>query len=323
MFKRICIPVADADTTRHVTQWGFEFARKLEATVIVTHVSPAKYLEIRDAPEAGIDPLEPWVKLGAQMDVRTEARWAYGPDTAETICAVARDEHAELIFMPTHAREGINRLLLGSVAERVTRLSMIPVMLVRLNTPAEALSFTRIVVPVDGSDESELALRRASELAQQLEASIQLVHVIEDLPSQYNAFDAALGESTVKEFHAALETRAKTITARAADTCDPAPSEIRIAHTNGDTVARAINRVAEELRGDLIVIGTHGRGGMERLLLGSVAEAVTHHANVPVMLVSQKQRLEQWQPSVLEALAREVTEERERKARNPQAAAHG
>jgi nucleotide-binding universal stress UspA family protein len=318
MFKRICIPVDDGNTSRHVSQWGFEFARKLEATVIVTHVSPGKYLSVGAQSFGDTDLLEGWVKLGAQLDVPTVARHAVGPDTAEAICAVARDEHAELIFMPTHAREGVNRLFLGSVAERVTRLSMIPVMLVRLNTPAEALSFTRIVVPVDGSEESELALRRAGELAQQLEADIQLVHVIEDMPSHYNAFDAALGESTVKEFQAALETRAKAITARAASLCDPAPSKIQISRTGGDTVARAINRVTEELNGDLIVIGTHGRGGMERLLLGSVAEAVTHHANVPVLLVSQKQRLEQWQPSVLEALAKEVTEERARKARAPQ-----
>jgi nucleotide-binding universal stress UspA family protein len=323
MFKRICIPVVDGDTTRHVSQWGFEIAHKLGATVIVTHVTPGKHLELAERVASGTDPLEGWAQLGAQLDVAVVTRAVRGRDTAEAICAVAREERAELIFMPTHAREGVNRLLLGSVAERVTRLSMIPVMLVRLDTPAEALGFEQIVVPVDGSETSELALRRAAELAAQLEASLTLVHVIEDMPSKYAAAGAAFNEHTVQEFQTALETRARAITTRAAASCDPAPSQIRIAHTDGDTVARAINLVTEEVGGDLIVIGTHGRTGMERLLLGSVAEAVAHHANVPVLLVSASQRSERWQPSVLESLAREVTEERARKARSPQAASRG
>lgn len=321
MFKRICIPVADDDTGQHVMQWGFEFARKLGASVVVTHAVQSKLPEVRAEPRdttpslATKSPLEPWVQHGAQMDVPTVALWSYGSDTAEAICAVAKDQSADLIFMPTHAREGMRRVLLGSVAERVTRLSMIPVMLIRIDTPAQGLRFEKIVVPVDGSDTAELALCSASQLAKQLQASLTLVHVIEDLPSQYYAMDATLSDRTVREFEAALEARARGITARAAEACDPAPIESRILHTYGYSVAQTINRVADTIDADLIVLGTHGRTGVKRLLLGSVAESVAHHANVPVLLVSPLQRSELWQPRVLEVLAKEVLKERARKFR--------
>jgi nucleotide-binding universal stress UspA family protein len=313
MFKRICIPVIDNDTSQHVLQWGFEFARKLGATVIVTHTGHAKHLALEASPIPGANPLESWARLGAQLEVVTVTRSVRGPDIAEAICAVAREEHADLIFVPTHAREGVNRLLLGSVAERVTRLSMIPVMLVRFSTPAEGLNFTRIVVPVDGSSTAQLALSCARDLAAQLEAKLTLLHVIEDLPTPYYAMDGALSATTIDEWQRGMEQAGRYITARAADTCAPNTAETRVEH-GGDGVARTINRVTEEIGGDLIVIGTHGRGGMERLLLGSVAESVAHHANVPVLLVSPKQRAEQWQPSVLETLAQEVAEERAKRA---------
>jgi hypothetical protein len=62
------------------------------------------------------------------------------------------------------------------------------------------------------------------------------------------------------------------------------------------------------------VMGTHGRGGFERLLLGSVAETVAHHAKVPVLLISPAQRAEAWKTSVLGEIAEEVAAERARKA---------
>jgi nucleotide-binding universal stress UspA family protein len=315
MFKRICIPVLDGETTRRITKWGFEFAQKIGAAVVVTHVTPAKTLSADGATDAL---LEDWHWFGEQLGVNTELRAASGPNVAEAICAVARETKADLIFMPTRAREGVSRLLLGSVAEAVTRLSMVPVMLVRWRTPAQALEFARVLVPVDGSPESNLALRQAKQVAHTLHAALHVVHVVEDLPTHYVTLGNALDDRTWQAFQDAVNAQAKTVTDDAVRACAPLLVHVHVVHSQGMGVAAAINGVAEETNAQLIVMGTHGRTGVNELLLGSVAQGVAHHANVPVLLVSLKQQPERWQPSVLEVLAQEVTEERARKAKRPQ-----
>jgi nucleotide-binding universal stress UspA family protein len=225
---------------------------------------------------------------------------------------VARDEHADLIFMPTHARQGFDRLLLGSVAERVARLSMIPVMLMRLQANPAPL-FEKIVLPVDGSETSQLAVQQAHDLAKQLGAKITVLHVIERTPSPFYVMDGGLSEPSAACNSSALRRKAEDITARVVQALGDVPVQTRI--VRGDTtVGAAINLETEAVGGDLILMGTHGRGGFERLLLGSVAETVAHHAKVPVLLVSPSQRAEAWKTSVLGEIAEEVASERARKA---------
>ncbi len=321
-FQRLLIPVASDEQAlaQEAIRSGFLLAKKLGAQVIISHVQKASYFGVPDEGQRrdeGLKLLEPWIQVGRELGVSTTIGLAQGPDTAEAICAVAREEQANLIFMPTHAREGLNRMFLGSVSERVLRLSMIPVMLMRLGLAPQDRRFEHIIVPVDGSDSNSVAVRQACELAKELGAQITALHVMDDVLPSVTAFDVAwLGTNADQVgVQRLLEKSAIEVLEKARVAALPFKMESQIVHSDHRSIAEAIQVEVKRLGGDLLGMGTHGLRGMPRLLLGSVAEAVAHHSDVPVMLVSPLQRAELWEPSVLGKLAREIIAERKHKMR--------
>ena len=201
----------------------------------------------------------------------------------------------DLIVMGTHGREGLERLLIGSIAERVTRIAPVPVMVVRPihNSVRYAPRIARILVAVDGSDASHLALLSANRLAHALGATLEIVSIIPDLPYTmgYAYPDGGyLPPFDGDRYASELAAQSQAVIAHALAALEDAPSKAPHVNAasvpaNGQRIAAAILLACENLHADLIVIGTHGRGGVEELLLGSVAQGVSHHANVPVLLI--------------------------------------
>ena len=192
--------------------------------------------------------------------------------------------------MGTQGREGLERLLVGSVAERVARQANQPVMLLRwTGTVPMQSSFDSILVPVDGSDASRAALWTADELAKQLAASLHFLHVLPDIPLPMSA---GLGFGTLtyqpEPWIEAVENEGKAIIKNATELSTQQSVQTTIVPATGARTAQAILKFAKAQHSSLIVIGTHGRRGVDRLLLGSVAEGVMHHADVPVLLVRAK-----------------------------------
>jgi nucleotide-binding universal stress UspA family protein len=308
--KRILIPVAhnEQNAVNKAIESGFVLAQQLKATVILTNVQQGRFLNFPEDPNKseGQHILRPWLELGEQLGVTTELILIEGPDAAEAICTVARDALADLIFMPTHAREGLKKLLLGSVAERVTRLSMIPVMLMRLEGQRYPLRFEHIIVPVDGSEPNALSILQACDLAAVIGARVTLLHIIQDQLSYITAFDNALHNTNGDTIPRLMENEANNILEKARGLALPFKVQTKAVHSDNTAISTAISEETKNLHGDLIVIGTHGLRGVQRLLLSSVAEAVAHHAPVAVMLVSSAQKAELWQTSELGKMAREA-----------------
>lgn len=143
--------------------------------------------------------------------------------------------------------------------------------------------YKRILVPINGSSTSERALQEAIKLAQG-KAQLRLVYVLEEiLPLAAEGFDysnsAALQETARKA--------AEDTLAQAADKVrkSGATAETALIDELGQGVVDAINNEAQKWSAGLIVIGTHGRTGLTRLLLGSVAEGVVREASMPVLLI--------------------------------------
>ncbi|MDO8438431.1 MAG: universal stress protein [Nitrosomonadaceae bacterium] len=142
--------------------------------------------------------------------------------------------------------------------------------------------YQRILIPVDGSPTSDRALQEALRLAQQQNAQLLLLHVIEeirfvDIESSINY--AELLES-MRNSGTKILTQAQTVVQQAGMT-----AEVKLLEAGGERVASVIVAEAERWPADLIVIGTHGRSGFSRLLFGSVAEGVVRTAQVPVLLI--------------------------------------
>lgn len=142
-----------------------------------------------------------------------------------------------------------------------------------------------ILVATDFSEHADHALQYAADLAVALDATIHLVHAIGippmGIPEMGVAYSAVMMESTTKHAQAALDTRAE----RYRDRVSLASVRLEV----GDP-REAIDSVAEQIGADLIVMGTHGRRGLRRVLLGSVAEAVVRSAPCPVLTIRPKRR---------------------------------
>ena len=143
--------------------------------------------------------------------------------------------------------------------------------------------FRRIVVAVDGSNTSNLALREAIELAKDQQSELRIVFVVDvfaltaETPvqlTQYEVAERKAGDLALK--------RAAALARKAGIEAETVLLEVQ---TLRDRIADEISRNAKKWRADLIVIGSHGRRGLSRLFLGSVAESLARIAPVPVLLI--------------------------------------
>ena len=217
--------------------------------------------------------------------VSLEFEVARGSAAAEILARVDATR-PDLLVLGTHGRSGFERLVLGSVTEKVLRKATCPVLSVppRDAVPASTVLFKRILCAIDFSDCSMRALNYAMSLAQQADARLTVVHVIE-LPPEVpdTAGERAFGPPrSLREYVADAETdRRERLTAAI-------PEAVRAYCTVDTTLAtgkpyREILRIADEQQCDLIVIGIHGRGAADLLFFGSTAQHVVRRAACPVL----------------------------------------
>ncbi len=143
--------------------------------------------------------------------------------------------------------------------------------------------YSKILVPVDGSPASKLALSEAIRLAKSLKASIQLVHVVDVWPMLASSAAAA----TYDIVFDMLRSEGASLLSDCATTVRAAGLAVDsiLVESPDVQVGECIVRKASEHQAELIICGTHGRRGVRRLLMGSDAEYIVRHASVPVLLV--------------------------------------
>jgi nucleotide-binding universal stress UspA family protein len=195
----------------------------------------------------------------------------------------ARRNDVDLIVISTHARSGISRLSLGSVTDSLIRHTTIPVLVVKPSTsylnPQVREVFRRILVPLDGSTLAEQILPRVLTLASLEDAEITLLNVL--VPQSYSQKemvdpslpwwdkDVAVVQAYLFRIAGRLRRAGVLVT-----------TDIVIS----DNIAGAIGDFASREKANLIAIATHGRGGLNRMLHGSVADAVMHSAKISMLV---------------------------------------
>jgi nucleotide-binding universal stress UspA family protein len=208
-----------------------------------------------------------------------------GPALAQYV----REMGIDLVVMSTHGRGGIRRAWLGSVADHLMRTLEVPVLLVRPSEsepgPARPAASGRILVPLDGSPLAERALGPAIALARVWDGELALLQVVR--PVMLSA-DPALPLPLPSAFDEDLTTMRRT---GAQDYIDDIVEELHEQGVRATGVAAlgwyAADSILEAGRPErvaAIVIATHGRGGLRRLALGSVADKVIRGADVPVLV---------------------------------------
>jgi len=194
------------------------------------------------------------------------------------ILSFADAQGADLIVLGTHGRRGLRRMLLGSVAEEVVRLAPCPVITVPAHS-RQQLPFRSILVPIDFSDHSGETLALAKHMASRHGAKLTLMHVVEDhLPPSFytgSVFSAQREEAEL------LEKTRRELASFAERTNGPENVELNFVAESGHAADRIIQYAAEQ-EVDVVVLATHGRTGLTRFALGSVAEKVLRNVSCPV-----------------------------------------
>jgi len=198
----------------------------------------------------------------------------------EAINNHARTHDVDLVVMGTHGRKGVNRLLSGSVTEEVVRQAPCPVFTVLAGederTPP---TIDRVLAPVDLSEQSPSVVDHAAGLSEAYAAPLDLLHVVEEA-----AYPTVYGIDPLTPSLPDVQDRAREALETLAARIDIGTDMVH-AHVLSGYAARDIVEFAEENASDLIVMATHGRTGLERFLIGSVAEKVVRRAPCPVFTI--------------------------------------
>jgi len=285
MYDDILLPFDGSDGAQAVLDHVAEIADTEDATVHVLFVADTTRDSITVIRGEPVDAL---VRHGqslvadaertlTSLDVDYETDVVQGNPASEITGYAERHGH-DLIAMATHGRSGISRFLLGSVTEKVVRLSSTPVLTARMQ-PDEQLAFPYedILVPTDGSPGAAPAVDHGLALASALDATVHALSVVDTASLGFDvrsAVSAEAGEGAATDAIDEVATRADSYGVGAV-----------VQHLkHGSPVAEILDIVEEEDIG-AVVMGTIGRRGTDRVLLGSVAEKTVRSAPVPVITV--------------------------------------
>ena len=288
MLKTILLPLDGSPLAERALTYATVLARRSEATIALVEAVRARTLP-------GIDPSDAQVELTGQAEAylqsvaerlsadgtKAEVHVCYD-EPVRAILGTAERQRADLIVMSTHGRGGLSRMLYGSVADQILRRARIPVLLVPSIVdhawPTEGpLS---LLVPLDGSELATEALHSADLLTEAFGARLTLLRVVQPVPyplyGEGYAYVPYDEDAEVAEAQRYLADQA----ARLAERSVGVTTDVTV----GDP-ARVIGEVARERNVDVVVMATHGHGGLSRVILGSVATATLRHTTAPLLLV--------------------------------------
>ena len=281
MLERIIVPLDGSLTAEAVLPFVRRFLHRTDSEIILVRaVIPAPVENSMMVVDASLGPARVYIKEVQERlereGVRVKSAIHVGSAIGIILDAV-EEEHATMIAMATHGATGLKRILLGSVAEAVLRKSPVPVFVVRpfwtaeqaVPDDLETRPVRNILLPVDGSDLAELAVSPALELATLFEGRVLLLRVVEP---RKNADD----EHDLEEARNHLQGIAREFERRGVRT-----------HTLVEK-GEPVDEILKTLRfhqADLVVMTTHGRSGLSRLVTGSVTEQVLRKASVPLLVV--------------------------------------
>ena len=297
MFGKILVPLDGSKTAENVLPLARSFARALQIPVellgVIDIVEIAYQVArdrvsiitslVNDATGRFTEYLE---GIAQNFPTGTARCTIQTGSAAEAIINSAATDKQTLIALATHGRSGLDRWLLGSVAEKVLRGGSNPTLVVRARddkNPSWAMAtLKRIVVPLDGSEMSEGILPYIKELAKQVDLEVTLIRLYGGLsaagdgfysPHQLDAMTARLRQEAVTYLESKTEEMKQQGLNKISFTAKEGlePDEIlAIARQTPDT---------------MIAMCTHGRSGVQRWALGSVTETVVRHSDNPVLVV--------------------------------------
>ncbi len=305
MYRSILVPLDGSPFGEHALPLAAGIARRAGARLQLLHVhdrevevemptfTPYRFegldalnADRRTAVEEGdyLDRLAARLRDCACVDLSATV---LGGKLASALEHFIRGSDGDLLVMTTHGRGPLGRMWLGSVADTLVRRAGKPVLLVRAwegEAEEEVVvpepSVERVLVALDGSKLAEQVLPYACELASLLDARVVLYTAV--TPGMMAA--GAFGVHPASSAEAVLQGANDYLQQAAAKLCCGLSATIEVGVAAADT-AHSILEAVERAQAGIVALATHGRGGLSRLVAGSVAEKVVRGTHVPVLLV--------------------------------------
>jgi nucleotide-binding universal stress UspA family protein len=302
MYKSILVPLDGSEIAEKALPYARLVARPLLAKIELLRVFATPPAELSD-PARGIylDQVSETFKNLAEDYLREkaahlrEAGFSVSANVLEgdaaTLVVDEAEKHPEtLIVMSTHGRSGITRWTMGSVTDKVLRATGYPMLIIH-STATEPpdqeseheIELKDIIVPLDGSSMAEQVLPHAISLSKALVAGITLLRALPSAGDYFGYMDYPMpnNDELYQQFEDDARQYLETMKSQVAALGAPRV-EARLVYGNA---AEVINECAREIPGGMVAMTTHGRSGVGRWVLGSVADRVVRHAEGPVLLV--------------------------------------
>jgi nucleotide-binding universal stress UspA family protein len=291
MFDKILVPLDGSQLAEKALPYATYLAKGAGGQVLLVRALETWAATIHDSVEKELD-LKPRAEAelaAASSKLASEGlaveQFVYPGEAAAIIELVATTHDVGLIAMSTHGRSGFARWAYGSVAERVVRSSTRPILLVPAHSEAawSGNAPASIMVPLDGSALAEEALEPAKRLARALGAGITLLQIVEPPNMALAGSGMGMGYYEAFDMPAWIE-EARPYAAGVARRLQEEGFSVSAETTSGYAAA-TIQQVAAARNMAAIVMASHGRSGLARLAMGSVAMGVVQRATTPVLIV--------------------------------------
>ena len=285
MVSKIIVPLDGSKLAEQILPHARLFAETFAAPVELLRVHPADGHVAYWPPLPNQEYLKHIAARYLPVSLRIDCTETEG-EPAEVIVVRAKRERDCLIAMATHGLSGMRRWFLGSVASKVVQAAANPLLLVRPvegADPATEIHLRTVFVPLDGSGLAEKILPRALALAKRLALETQLLRVYSLPPEFYMVGDGLYMQPIAEQKEVMREEAVTYLNGKVESLQAEGFPRIIATAIDGDP-AEVIIDLAQKTPESLIAMCTHGRSGISRWVLGSVAEKVIQHSRNPVLL---------------------------------------
>lgn len=300
MYSKMLIPLDGSKTAEKVLPYARYVANKFKLAVellavidiaeMATQISAEKARYLDTMVEDGVRASTGYLRGIATTFAGTEVKCSVEKGRAEdTIIEKGAADANLLIAMATHGRSGLNRFLLGSVAEKVLRGTSNPLLLIRATEVAKGegeAKLTSIIVPLDGSELAESVLPLTAEMAKLLNLEVILFRAYHIPYNAYGSDDAYV--VNYEELIAGVRDEANEYLQKKVAEVKKLGVEKVTAVTKEGFAGDEIITIGRKTPDNLIAMCSHGRTGVRRFMLGSVTETVVRHSGDPVLVMRAK-----------------------------------
>jgi nucleotide-binding universal stress UspA family protein len=295
---KIVLATDGSEEARRAAGLAADLAEKLDSELHLVYVEPMPGVyaypesavyepelrnELREATERGAhEKLEAETEALGLADKVAGMHVAVGrPDAG--IVRAAEDTGAGLVVVGSRGRGPIKRAVMGSVSDSVVRYAHCPVLVVRDGSGGDRAPGGPIVLGLDGSEESKLAVGAAAEISA---ATGSPVHPIYVVPAERQLYGHhSYSEDVKKSLMEEARTEARRFLDEQAAGVRSAGGAVAQTYLGTGRPDEEIVELAEEIGAGMVVVGSRGLGGVRRALMGSVSQSVVRHAHCPVLVV--------------------------------------